>query len=126
MTIFIRYCIVALLAYGIDFGGYILLLSLSYSPVIANSLIKIIAAIFGFYAHRFFTYSIRDSIHIKKHAVRYFGLALLYTPVSSLLLYCIMIFFPNPIISKAAADISLALLMFWITSKFAFIKAEPT
>jgi putative flippase GtrA len=120
--VFLRYGLVAGVAYGIDFGGYLLLMSLGYSPVLANALIKIVAAIFGFFAHRHFTYSIKERNDIGKHAVRYFGLALFYTPLSSLVLYCIMFVLPNPIYAKAASDISLFLLMFWITSKFSFKK----
>ncbi|MDP1665890.1 MAG: GtrA family protein [Methylobacter sp.] len=118
--VFLRYGIVAGVAYGIDFGGYILLMSLAYKPVVANGLIKIVAAIFGFFAHRHFTYSIKERKDIGKHAIKYFGLALFYTPMSSAALYGIMFILPNPIYAKAASDISLFLLMYWITSKFSF------
>lgn len=122
---FIRYVLVAGLAYGIDFGGFMLLLSLGYSPLWANTLIKVVAAIFGFFAHRYFTYSIKGSIGMGKDAIRYFSLALFYTPVSSMLLYGIMLLMPNPIYAKAISDVSLFILMFWITSKFAFAKQTP-
>lgn len=49
MMIFLRYGIVAGLAYGIDFGGFIFLLGLGYSPALANVSVKVIAAIFGFF-----------------------------------------------------------------------------
>lgn len=126
MMIFIRYGLVAVLAYGIDFGGYIFLLGLGYPPVLANTLVKVVAAIFGFFAHRSFTYSIKERDGILKHAARYFGLALLYTPTSSILLYVIMIFLPNPVYAKVTSDVSLAMLMFWITSKFAFTKTKSS
>lgn len=121
---FIRYGLVAGLAYGIDFGGFILLLNLGYSPLWANTLIKVVAAIFGFFAHRYFTYSIRGRDGMGKDAIRYFGLALFYTPVSSILLYGIMWIISNPIYAKAISDVSLFILMFWITSKFAFAKTK--
>ena len=121
-TTFLRYGLVAGLAYGIDFGGFILLLSLGYSPLWANTLIKIVAAIFGFFAHRYFTYSIRGRDGMGKDAIRYFGLALFYTPTSSILLYGVMLMLSNPIYAKAISDISLFILMFWITSRFAFAK----
>ena len=38
--VFVRYILVAGVAYGIDFGGYIFLLHLGYKPVIANMMIK--------------------------------------------------------------------------------------
>lgn len=122
--VFFRYGLVAGVAYGIDFGGYIFLLGLDYSPLVANALIKVVAAIFGFFAHRFFTYSIKERIDIGKHAARYFGLALFYTPASSVVLYGILFILPNPIYAKASADISLFVLMYWITSNFSFKKAN--
>lgn len=121
---FLRYGLVAGFAYGIDFGGFIFLLNLGYSPLWANTLIKVVAAIFGFFAHRYFTYSIRERDGMGKDAIRYFGLALFYTPVSSILLYGIMWIISNPIYAKAISDVSLFILMFWITSKFAFAKTK--
>jgi len=54
VMLLIRYVLVAGVAYGIDFGGYLLLLWLSLSPVAANAFVKVVAAIFGFFAHRYF------------------------------------------------------------------------
>ena len=117
-----RYIIVAGVAYGIDFGGFIVLLKLGYSPVLANVMIKVAAAIFGFFSHRYFTYSIKERNEIGKHAVRYFGLALLYTPASSVVLYGIMKLLPNPVYAKFISDVLFFLLMYLITSKFTFTK----
>lgn len=122
--VFVRYFLVAGVAYGIDFGGYIFLLSLEYKPVIANMMIKVVAAIFGFFSHRYFTYSIKERNEIGKHAVRYFGLALFYTPVSSVVLYGIMMLLPNPVYAKFISDVLLFLLMYLITSKFTFTKPD--
>lgn len=119
---FIRYVLVAGLAYGIDFGGFIFLLSIGYPPLWANTLIKVVAAIFGFFAHRYFTYSIKVRDGMGREAIRYFGLAFFYTPVSSALLYGLMLIIPNPVYAKVISDISLFILMFWVTSKFAFAK----
>lgn len=121
---FIRYGLVAGIAYGIDFGGYIILLGYGYSPLWANTLIKVVAAIFGFFAHRYFTYSIKGRDGMGKDAIRYFGLALFYTPVSSALLSGIILIIPNPIYAKAISDVSLFILMFWITSKVTFAKQK--
>jgi putative flippase GtrA len=120
--VFLRYGLVAGIAYGIDFGGYIFLLGMGNTPIVANALIKVIAAIFGFFAHRYFTYSITERNDLGKHAARYFGLALFYTPTSSAALYGIIFLLPDPIYAKAATDVSLFLLMFWVTSKFSFKK----
>lgn len=122
--VLIRYILVAGVAYGIDFGGFMLLIGFGYSPVLANILVKVVAAIFGFYAHRYFTYSISDREGISTHAVRYFGLALFYTPVSSVFLYFVMMLVPNPAYAKLMTDVLLFILMFWVTSKFAFTKTS--
>lgn len=118
--IFLRYGLVAGVAYGIDLGGFILLLSYGLSPLTSNIIIKLVAAIFGFFSHRYFTYSIKNFNEIKKEAIRYFSLAIFYTPTSSIFLYGIMQIVKNPIYAKAISDISLFILMYWITSNFAF------
>jgi hypothetical protein len=74
---------IVFLRYGIAFGGYIFLMSLAYAAVVVNELIKVVAALFGFFAHRHFTYSIKERKNIGKYAVKYFGLAPFYTPMSS-------------------------------------------
>ena len=122
--VFVRYILVAGVAYGIDFGGYIFLLHLGYKPVIANMMIKVVAAIFGFFSHRYFTYSIKERNEIGKHAVRYFGLALFYTPVSSVVLFGIMKLLPNPVYAKFISDVLLFLFMYLITSKLTFTKPD--
>ena len=103
-------------------GIIIFLLSIGYPPLWANTLIKVVAAIFGFFAHRYFTYSIKVRDGMGREAIRYFGLAFFYTPVSSALLYGLMLIIPNPVYAKVISDISLFILMFWVTSKFAFAK----
>jgi len=121
---FLRYALVAGIAYGIDFGGFILLLNIGYSPFWANTLIKVVAAIFGFFSHRYFTYLIKVRDGMGKDAIRYFGLALFYTPTSSILLYGIILIISNPIHAKIISDISFFILMFWITSRFTFVKTK--
>jgi len=46
--VLLRYILVAGIAYGIDLGGFILLIHIGYAPLISNILVKIAAAIFGF------------------------------------------------------------------------------
>lgn len=122
MPTFLRYLIIAGLAYVIDLGGYYVLIRLNVSPVIANIIVKVIAAICGFYLHRRYTYQIKSSAEVVAHAKKYFGLTLAYTPASSVMLFLIMFAIPNPIYAKALSDILLFLITFWITSKFTFTK----
>jgi len=118
--IFTRYLIIAGLAYMIDFFGYLFLLHIGNSPLLSNALIKIVAGFFGFFGHRFFTYSIKNKKFIHIHAIRYFGLALLYTPLSSFFLFFAIKIFNDPVIGKFISDIFLFTIIFWVTSKFSF------
>ena len=60
-----------------DIGGFWALTLISVEPYAANLGVKVVAALFGFFAHRSFTYEIKDREAIYKHAARYFGVALL-------------------------------------------------
>jgi putative flippase GtrA len=121
-----RYLLVAGFAYSIDFGGFILLIYFKYPPILSNIIVKIVAAIFGFYSHRYFTYSIKDKANIAHHALKYFGLALIYVPVSSGALYLCMLLISNPLLAKFITDVILFILIFFITSKFTFSKGKAS
>lgn len=121
----VRYLIVAVLAYLIDMGGYILLIKFDFNPLVANVLVKILAAIFGFFAHRIFTYQITGSHNIGPHSIRYFGLALMYTPVATVILFLALKFIPNLVLAKFICDVLLFFAVYWVTSKFTFFKEPP-
>jgi putative flippase GtrA len=116
----IRYFAIALLAYIFDIGGYVLMISIGIKPLFANAAVKILAAVFGFFMHRNFTYKIKDNSKIHIHAYRYFGMAFLYTPLSTFVLYLSLILFHEPIISKISSDIILILITYTITTSFTF------
>ena len=120
----IRYLIIAVLAYFIDMGGYILLVRMSVEPLVANVVVKVLAAIFGFFAHRRFTFLIKDNRNIGPHAVRYFGLALMYTPASTLALFVAVHFVSDVVLAKFVCDVVLFVSVYWITSKFAFFRDD--
>lgn len=122
MTTLVRYVIVAVIAYFIDMGGYFLLLQTGTHPVSANIFVKFFAALCGFFMHRYYTYQITEVDGQKIHAIKYFGSALIYTPVSTLLLFALMFIIPHPIYSKALGDILLFVVTFWVTSKFTFTR----
>lgn len=122
MSTLIRYLIVAVLAYVVDMGGYYFLVRLDTHPVSANIVVKVLAAICGFFMHRRFTYKINESDGQIAQATKYFGMALLYTPVSTLVLFLLMLVIPHPIYAKVIADVLLFAMTFWVTSKFAFKK----
>ena len=122
MGTLIRYLIVAVLAYVIDMGGFYLLVQAGTEPVTANIAVKVLAAVCGFFMHRQFTYRIESGRDIASHARKYFGLALAYTPASSVVLFLIMLVLPHPVYAKAISDVLLFVATYWITTKFAFKK----
>ena len=124
MSTLVRYLIVAVLAYVIDMGGYYVLIHMGFDPIVANVIVKIVAAICGFFMHRRFTYQITEAEGKLAHATKYFGLALLYTPISSVVLYVLMLVIPHPIYAKAISDVLLFIVTFWVTTKFAFTKKK--
>lgn len=120
MSTFFRYVVIAGIVYAIDMGGFYLLVSMRLDPVVANICVKIIAATSGFFMHRRFTYRIRSSDDALLHAKKYFGLALLYIPISSTVIYLLLIIIPYPVFAKAISDVLLFIFSFWVTSKIAF------
>ncbi|MDY7577610.1 GtrA family protein [Herbaspirillum sp. RTI4] len=122
MSTFIRYVIIAGLAYMIDMGGYYCLIRLGWSPIASNVFVKIVAAIFAFFMHRRFTYQISESAKAVVHAKKYFGLALIYTPISSALIYFLLLVISDPVYAKAIVDVFLFILTYWVTTKFTFTK----
>lgn len=122
METLIRYLVVAVLAYLIDMGGFCLLIKIGADPVAANLMVKVVAAIFGFFMHRRFTYRIGGRVDIGSHAKKYFSLALAYTPASSIVLFLVMLVLPHPVYAKAISDVLLFAATYWITTKFTFLK----
>jgi putative flippase GtrA len=115
-----RYIAIAFIAYTIDIGGYVLMLYLGIKPILANACIKIVAAFFGFFMHRKFTYQIKGKKKIRTHAMRYFGMALLYTPLSSFVLFVCLQLFHDPVFSKFFSDVILIFITYLITTTYTF------
>lgn len=118
----IRYIFIAGLVYFIDIGVYVLLLNLGISPVFGNVAAKILATIFGFFGHRFFTYQIKNNNGMLKHAVKFFGIFLFYIPISSLLLIVLLKVIANPVAAKFICDVIMLFMTFWLNSKFTFLQ----
>lgn len=121
---FLRYTSVAGLAYAIDMGGYALLLHLGSAPLSANVSAKVVAAVSAFFMHRLVTYRVSGQGDVWAQARRYFFLCLINTPLSTVLLYLLMLLVNHPVSSKAVADILLFIGNYWVTTKFAFVVAE--
>jgi putative flippase GtrA len=119
-----RYIFIAILAYVIDFGGFWMLYHAGLPAAASNVSVKIGAAIFGFYAHRYFTYQINGRSDIFSHAAKYFGVALLYTPASTLVLLMLIRVLSPVMLAKFCSDVILFLCTYFVTSKFVFLKQK--
>ena len=118
---FLRYFLVAGTAYLIDFFGFLLFNKLGFMPIISNIITKVFASLYGFTLHRKFTYQISKEERVITHAIRYFSLVfLLYTPISSLVLFLMLKFINEPGLAKICADVVLYFVTFIYTSKFIF------
>lgn len=115
-----RYLAIAFFAYAIDMGGYIIMVYLGIKPIFANACIKIVAAIFGFFMHRNFTYQIKNKKKIRLQAIKYFGMALLYSPLSTAVLFVCLRLFDEPVFSKFFSDIILILITYLVTTRYTF------
>lgn len=118
----LRYIGVAALAYFIDMGCYIFFISLDINPLWANFWGKIISITLSFFAHRYYTYTIKQSDNLISHALRFLGLAFLNTQFSTLLLFVAIKFIPSLIAAKFVCDVLLFVMGYWVTSKFVFFK----
>lgn len=120
MWTFIRYILIAGIIYVIDLGGYYLLLQAGVGHLLANVIVKVVAVLTGFYLHRRFTYQITERQDAVAHAKKYFGLAFVYTPVSSVTLFLVMLVLPKPVIAKIISDVLLFIGTYWVTTQFTF------
>lgn len=116
----VRYLVVAVLAYVVDLGGFALLVQQGMHPAPANIVVKIVAALFGFFMHRRFTYQFSGKEGMGAHAVKYFGLAAVYTPASTLVLYGLLFFMSSVVNAKIVADVVLFVATYAITTSLVF------
>ncbi|WMN19751.1 GtrA family protein [Pseudomonas piscis] len=117
---FIRYGAVQVLAYALDMGAFLLLLSFfKNEPVLANIAGKGVAGVFAFFLHRHFTFQSTAS-NSKVQAIRYFSLLVVNIPIVSILLGAGLYFFDNPAVVKFIADVACVLLTYWVSKLFVF------
>ena len=126
MSRLVRYLIVAVLIYVIDMGGYYCLLKLNVGPVLANAVVKVAATLCGFFMHRRFTYRIKGFDGASADAIKYFGLGLVYTPLSSGVVYLLIHVIHHPVYAKFASDVLLFIATYWVTTKFTFARKKQS
>lgn len=117
---FIRYVAIQVLAYALDMGIFVLLLSLfSGQGVLANIIGKGVAGVFAFFVHRHFTFQ-STGYSGKAQMLRYFTLLGINIPLASALLGVGLHFFDNPTAMKFASDVICVLMTYWISKNFVF------
>ncbi|APW36526.1 hypothetical protein RD110_04320 [Rhodoferax koreense] len=118
---FLRYGLVQLFAYGIDFGGFLLLMSVAgLAPLTANLVCKFAAGVFAFAAHRRFTFRVGDAGSSLGQGVRYFALLGLNIPLTTGLLALLLRWFSHPAVAKFMADVLILVFTYWVSKKLVF------
>ena len=119
---FLRYFMVQLLAYVSDLGGFFFALYLiSFNPISANVLGKLIACAVAFVAHRNLTFRVNHKENKKKQAFRYVALCMFNIPLSSIVLMAILSALPHVGLAKIIADAFCFILNYWLNKVFVFI-----
>lgn len=121
---FARYVIVQVLAYGIDMGIFLLLMSTESIEILsANVVGKLAAGVFAYFCHRKLTFKMRGPEDRMKQAIRYFALLLVNIPTSALVLYLVLHAVSISTLAKFIADVVLLLATYLITKKFVFSRS---
>lgn len=122
---FIRYILIQIGAYAIDFGWFLAVTKMGLlSPVAANAVGKVLAGVFGFVAHRSFTFRVSDARNGRAEAIKYFTLLGINIPLASGLLWGALYVFPNKVEAKIFTDACLVLSNYWISHRFVFVSGE--
>lgn len=120
---FFRYVAVQLIAYGIDLLTFLLAFEFTFFGVLASNVFgKINAGLFAYFSHRKFTFGLEGRLFDGKQAVKYFVLLGLNIPLSTLILWLVLLFIESPVVSKLIADVISVFLTFWISKKWVFIE----
>lgn len=119
---FLRYVLIQGLAYGIDMGGFFLLLThMAMAPLTANIISKVLAGVFAFFAHRSFTFEVAHEGGKMQQAVKYFVLLGLNIPLSSATLALVLWVIPYPVAAKFIADVIGIFITYWLSKRFVFL-----
>ncbi len=120
---FLRYGLVQVFAYGIDFGGFLLLVSVAgLTPVTSNLVCKTAAGVFAFVAHRHFTFRVGEAGSSLGQGVRYFALLGLNIPLSTGLLMLLLRWIPHPAVAKFVADVLILVFTYWVSKTLVFAR----
>lgn len=118
---FARYVAVQIVAYGIDFGMFLVLIAmLGIGPIAANVAAKIAAGAFAFVAHRAFTFRVAGRQRVAGEAMRYALLLALNVPLASGLLAALLLVIRDPPLAKVLSDVISVGVTFLLTRHAVF------
>lgn len=118
---FARYVAVQVVAYGLDFGTFILLMkALDSGAIAANVAAKVVAGAFAFLAHRAFTFRVAGPHRMVGEAVRYALLLALNVPLATGLLALFLVVIRDAPMAKVLADVVSVGLTFLLTRHAVF------
>jgi putative flippase GtrA len=104
MSFFI-YVLVQLISYALDLSVfYCIYHFVGVEPVLANVVSRSVAGVFAFFGHRRFTFGAHVGENLSRQATLYFTSLLINIPISSLLLWTIMLAGTGAITAKLLAD----------------------
>ena len=102
-------------------GSFLLLLYLGgVGPVISNILAKTASGVFGYFAHRIFTFQTRREESHMRQAGLYVLLLAINVPTTSLMLAGLLYIVPYPELAKLISDVGFVFINFWISKRFVF------
>jgi len=120
---FVRYLLVQVLAYGLDMGGFLLMLELvGTGPLLANIAGKVLAGTFAYFAHHYFTFAISSGRQERGQALKYLSLLAFNLPLSSLVLAATLYLVPHAVLAKLFADAACIGLTYWLSKTFVFVQ----
>ncbi|WP_153099677.1 GtrA family protein [Paraburkholderia hayleyella] len=122
---FTRYLMVGGITYALDMGGFLLFFNyFGVGPLIANAIAKVLAGLFAFFAHRYFTFGVAKGGGTARQAIRYFSLLALNIPFSALILSIMLWLIPIAVVAKFTADIICVFYTYWLSKHFVFLNPE--
>lgn len=118
---FVRYLIIQGGAYILDMGSFIIIKeSVDSGALVANLGAKLIAGLFAFVAHRYFTFPAASGRGMSLQAIKYFSILALNIPASMAVLSGALEFVENAVLAKFLSDIACLILTYWISRSHIF------
>ena len=118
---FVRYVTVQSITYGLDLGLFLVMFMLvGWGAVIANVFSKVCGGVFGYLAHRHFTFETARHGQLGRQALLYAGLWVLNVPLANGLLATFLLFDIPAIVAKIVSDVFCVGINYWLSRTYIF------